>query len=69
MPIYEYECTKHGRFEVLHRFGSNGACPDCGEKAQRVMSTYSFTFAPYGAMSPAARKLYDVSKPAIHREV
>ena len=49
MPIYEYECPKCGRFEVVQKFSDKPLkCdPDCKEKncpktAERVMSAAAF---------------------------
>lgn len=42
MPIYEYECSEHGRFEKLQRgFDPDGACPECGQEAFRLVSNIS----------------------------
>jgi len=40
MPIYEYECSKHGRFEMLQSMMAEhkSNCPECGEMAQRIFS-------------------------------
>ena len=49
MPIYEYDCPKCGRFEVVQKFSDKPLkCnPDCTEKkcpkkAERVMSASAF---------------------------
>lgn len=41
MPIYEYECPKHGRFEVLQDFDSEGTCSECGQRASKLVSSIS----------------------------
>ena len=40
MPIYEYECSKHGRFEILHRRIEKhiAICPQCGGTSNPVVS-------------------------------
>lgn len=40
MPIYEYECRTHGRFEVLvlSSMGAAYPCPTCRMPSARVMS-------------------------------
>lgn len=46
MPIYEYECPEHGRFEELRALdaGNREPCPDCGIMCKKVLSTFSFAF-------------------------
>ncbi len=43
MPIYEYNCTKcKNKFEMirsLKNMEAEAACPVCGGKAQRILST------------------------------
>jgi len=41
MPIYEYECTAHGRFDTLRGFAESSApadCPVCAVACERVVS-------------------------------
>jgi putative FmdB family regulatory protein len=41
MPLYEYECRKHGVFEQLGSIAERVAprpCPDCNRPAARVLS-------------------------------
>jgi putative FmdB family regulatory protein len=41
MPIYEYDCKRHGNFEVIRSLdqrGASEACPECGKPAPRVLS-------------------------------
>lgn len=40
MPIYEYECPKHGRFEMLRSLSESDLenCPICKSEVTRVMS-------------------------------
>ncbi len=46
MPIYEFKCTEHGKFDKLVSFAEiqDVTCPLCGEKAQRMFSVFGFTF-------------------------
>lgn len=44
MPIYEYECTTHGGFELerpMRAATSDAACPACGAGCRRVLSVPS----------------------------
>ncbi len=41
MPLYEYACEAHGRFDETRRFSESAApcaCPQCGVDAPRVFS-------------------------------
>lgn len=41
MPLYEYQCRKHGVFEQLGSIAERAAsqpCPDCRRAAPRVLS-------------------------------
>ena len=41
MPLYEYECPKHGKFEELvpmSQSSEDNVCPKCRQVARRVMS-------------------------------
>lgn len=41
MPIYEYECVRHGKFEKLRPMSEAtkpGLCPNCCEESPRVIS-------------------------------
>lgn len=44
MPIYEYACEKCGPFEVTQKISEPALKkhPDCGGKAQRLISSTSF---------------------------
>ena len=44
MPIYEYECEKCGRFEVMQKISEPALKkhPDCGKKVQKLISGSSF---------------------------
>jgi putative FmdB family regulatory protein len=41
MPVYEYECAKHGVFELLKSVAQvhePGICPDCERPGRRLIS-------------------------------
>lgn len=40
MPTYEYRCPNGHEFELFQRISADpvGTCPECGEKAERVIS-------------------------------
>lgn len=46
MPVYEYECPKHGRFEIQQRITENALTicvePACGEPVRKLISNTSF---------------------------
>ncbi len=50
MPLYEYHCTKCGRFESLQKFsdGPLAACPTCGGAVERLISAPAFQFKGSG---------------------
>ena len=50
MPLYEYHCTKCGRFETLQKFsdGPLAACPTCGGAIERLISAPAFQFKGTG---------------------
>ena len=63
MPIYEYECPKCGRFDVLQKMSSPTLRKHdvCGSKVTKVMSASAFAFkgsgfyvTDYKGKSPAA---------------
>lgn len=44
MPLYEYSCPVHGRFDKLRLMNEcfmNSNCPECGEISTRIMSHVS----------------------------
>jgi putative FmdB family regulatory protein len=44
MPIYEFECTDHGVFELtrpMAQVREPASCPDCGTVAKRLLSAPS----------------------------
>jgi putative FmdB family regulatory protein len=40
MPIYEYVCPKHGKFDrvILTDSGDSARCPKCGIVSKRILS-------------------------------
>ena len=44
MPIYEYQCSKCGVFEVTQRITEDALkkCPSCRSKVQKLISNTSF---------------------------
>lgn len=44
MPIYEYECPVHGKFEslgVMSQCSEDQSCPECGTSSRRVISAWA----------------------------
>jgi putative FmdB family regulatory protein len=49
MPLYEYDCPKCGRFEVLQKISDKPLSRhDCGQRVQKVMSASAFAFKGSG---------------------
>ena len=50
MPLYEYQCPKCGRFEVIRKFSDPPleACPTCGSAIQKLMSAPAIQFKGTG---------------------
>jgi putative FmdB family regulatory protein len=49
MPLYEYDCPKCGRFEVLQRMSDAPLEKhECGKKVKKVLSAGSFAFKGSG---------------------
>jgi putative FmdB family regulatory protein len=49
MPLYEYDCPKCGRFEVLQRMSDPPLVKhECGNTVQKVMSASAFSFKGSG---------------------
>lgn len=43
MPLYEHECSKHGKFEELRDLkesGKSALCPICKESCPQVISSF-----------------------------
>ena len=56
MPIYEYECLNHGRFEMVRSYedrDANKSCPTCGAPSRRVMSVPAKSVVPGGTGAQA----------------
>jgi len=49
MPLYEYDCPRCGRFEVLQKLSDKPLSKhDCGSKVKKVMSASAFAFKGSG---------------------
>ena len=50
MPLYEYECAKDGRFELIRKFSDPpvSVCPTCGRKVEKLLSSPAFQFKGTG---------------------
>ena len=49
MPLYEYDCPKCGRFEILQKMSDRPLVKhDCGSAVQKVMSAGAFSFKGSG---------------------
>ena len=50
MPLYEYECPKHGRFELIRSFSDPPLkkCPKCGKPVEKLASAPAFQFKGTG---------------------
>jgi putative FmdB family regulatory protein len=50
VPLYEYECSACGRFEVIRKFSDPAlsACPTCGRAVQKQFSAPAFQFKGTG---------------------
>ena len=50
MPLYEYECPKDGRFEVIQKFSDKPLkkCPKCGKPVEKLASAPAFQFKGTG---------------------
>jgi putative FmdB family regulatory protein len=44
VPLYEYQCPKCGRFEVIRKFSDEPltTCPTCGSEIQKLASAPAF---------------------------
>lgn len=63
MPLYEYECNRHGVFELSRpmRLASRGApCPACGRASARILSLPSV--AQVGRAERVARDCNEKSR-------
>ena len=50
MPLYEYQCGRCGRFEVIRKFSDAPlvACPTCGQDVQKLPSAPAIQFKGTG---------------------
>ena len=50
MPLYEYQCPKCGRFEIIKKFSDARltVCPTCGRKVERLLSAPAIQFKGTG---------------------
>lgn len=50
MPLYEYECAKDGRFELIRRFSDPPlrTCPKCGRSVEKMVAAPAFQFKGSG---------------------
>jgi putative FmdB family regulatory protein len=50
LPLYEYECPEHGRFELVRKFSDPPVtkCPQCGKPVQKVLSAPAIQFKGSG---------------------
>ena len=50
MPLYEYQCPKCGRFELIRKFSDPAllACPTCGAEIQKLASAPAIQFKGTG---------------------
>jgi putative FmdB family regulatory protein len=50
LPLYEYECPKDGRFELIQRFSDPPLkkCPKCGKPVEKLVAAPAFQFKGSG---------------------
>ena len=50
MPLYEYQCPKCGRFELIRKFSDPPleACPTCGSAIHKLLSAPAIQFKGTG---------------------
>jgi putative FmdB family regulatory protein len=50
LPLYEYQCPKCGRFELIRKFSdpSLTTCPTCGSEVQKLFSAPAIQFKGTG---------------------
>jgi putative FmdB family regulatory protein len=72
MPIYEYECPRCGRFDVIQKMSAPvlETHDVCGSRIQKLMSASAFSFkgsgfyiTDYGGKSPAHVSAGDQGEP------
>jgi putative FmdB family regulatory protein len=48
MPLYDFRCEEHGRWEVLAKANETRACPSCGVEGVRMISLPAKTASLWG---------------------
>ena len=50
MPLYEYQCDRCGRFEIIRKFSDAplSACPKCGDGVEKLLSAPAIRFKGTG---------------------
>jgi putative FmdB family regulatory protein len=50
VPLYEYQCGRCGRFEVIRKFSDEPltVCPTCGQEIQKLLSAPAIQFKGTG---------------------
>jgi putative FmdB family regulatory protein len=50
VPLYEYQCPRCGRFELIQKFADAplSACPNCGAEVQKLLSAPAIQFKGTG---------------------
>src|SRR5215470_15912796 len=50
VPLYEYQCPKCGRFELIQKFSDAPLekCPTCGSEVQKLLSAPAIQFKGTG---------------------
>ncbi len=50
MPLYEYQCDKCGRFELIRKFSDKPVttCPTCGREVKKLLSAPAIQFKGTG---------------------
>ena len=50
MPLYEYQCPKDGRFELIQKFSDRPlkVCPKCGKPVEKLPSAPAIQFKGTG---------------------
>ncbi len=69
MPVYEYECDNHGRFDELRRLDENqlpADCPICGAACGRVVSLCCAPVLAATTVKAMDRNEKSSHEPAIH---
>ena len=59
MPIYEYDCPKCGRFDVIQKMSAPPLKTHdaCGSRVRKAVSAGSFSFgAPGGSRAPSCER-------------